>query len=57
LLNDYPHVDIQQLRTLIRAARKEQAHNATLTEGQEPQRKQYRALFQFLKPLIMDSQN
>lgn len=54
LLNEHPHIDIQQLRSLIRVARKEQTHNATLSEGQEPQRKHYRALFQFLKSLIAD---
>ena len=43
--------DVQQLRATIRAARKEAAHNATLPEGSQPQRKHYRALFQALKDL------
>lgn len=55
LLNEYPEVDVQQLRALIRAARKEQAQNAALPEGQDPQKKSYRALFQFLKPLIINA--
>jgi ribosome-associated protein len=51
LLQDYPGADIQHLRAVIRAARKEAQANAALNEGQEPQRKQYRALFQALKDL------
>lgn len=51
LLAEYPQADIQQLRTLIRAGRKEAAHNTTLVQGQDPQRKHYRALFQALKTL------
>ncbi len=51
LLEKYPHADIQQLRTLIRAGRKELTANAELRPGQEPQRKHYRALFQALKSL------
>ncbi|SAI47941.1 Protein of uncharacterised function (DUF615) [Bordetella ansorpii] len=51
LLQEYPDTDIQHLRAVIRAARKEAQQNAALTQGQEPQRKQYRALFQALKSL------
>lgn len=51
LLDEYPEADAQQLRTLIRAGRKEAQHNAALGPGQEPQRKHYRALFQALKML------
>lgn len=51
LLTRYPGADVQQLRSLIRAARKEAQTNATLNPGQEPQRKQYRALFQAIKAL------
>lgn len=51
LLEKYPHADIQQLRTLIRAGRKEMTANETLRPGQDPQRKHYRALFQALKAL------
>ncbi|OZI77506.1 ribosome biogenesis factor YjgA [Bordetella genomosp. 12] len=51
LLARYPGADVQHLRALIRAARKETQNNAALQQGQEPQRKQYRALFQALKSL------
>lgn len=51
LLNAYPGVDVQQLRTLIREGRKEAIHNAQLQPGQDPVRKHYRALFQALKQL------
>lgn len=51
LLNEHPGIDVQQMRTLIRAARKEALGNAALNPGQEPQRKHYRALFQALKTL------
>lgn len=47
----HPEADPQHLRAMIRAARKENAANATLNPGQEPQRKQYRALFQEIKRL------
>jgi len=43
LLEDYPELDVQQLRTLIRNARKEQAEN-------KPP-KAYREIFQILKDL------
>ena len=51
LLDAYPGADIQQLRTLIRASRKETQNNAALQPGQDPQRKHYRALFQAIKAL------
>ncbi len=51
LLNDNPQADVQQLRAVIRAARKEKLANAALLQGQEPQKKHYRALFQTLKTL------
>lgn len=51
LLAEYPDADSQHLRTLIRAGRKEIQHNLTLQQGQEPQRKHFRALFQALKSL------
>jgi ribosome-associated protein len=51
LLEKYPHADVQHLRSLIREGRKEVTANQTLRPGQEPQRKQYRALFQALKSL------
>ncbi|HEY9279522.1 MAG TPA: ribosome biogenesis factor YjgA [Eoetvoesiella sp.] len=51
LLNEYPNLDIQHLRALIRAGRKEAQNNLTLQPGQDPQRKHYRALFQALKTL------
>ncbi|EHK65752.1 ribosome biogenesis factor YjgA [Achromobacter arsenitoxydans] len=53
LLNNNPQADVQQLRTLIRAARKEKLSNAALLQGQEPQKKHYRALFQALKTLTL----
>lgn len=53
-LEEYPDLDVQQLRTLIRAARREAQHNATLEAGRDPQRKHYRALYQALK-LITDT--
>lgn len=53
-LDEHPDTDVQQLRALIRAARKEAQHNATLEPGHAPQRKHYRALYQALK-LINDS--
>lgn len=55
LLNQHPQADVQQLRTYIREARKEAQANAQLTEGQQPKRKHYRALFQALKTLSEDS--
>lgn len=51
LLDEHPGADVQHLRAVVRAARKEMQHNATLNQGQAPQRKQYRALFQTLKTL------
>lgn len=51
LLQDHPGADVQHLRAVIRAARKEAQANAALKQDQEPQRKQYRVLFQVLKDL------
>ena len=51
LLNNHPGADVQHLRTLIRAGRKEAEANTKLQPGQDPQRKHYRALFQALKSL------
>src|SRR5690606_40819817 len=45
----YPATDAQPMRALIRAARKEAGANAQLQEGQTPQRKHFRALFQEIK--------
>lgn len=45
----HPQVDIQAIRSLIRAARQEQTRNEGLNPGQMPQRKHYRALFQAIK--------
>lgn len=47
--------DVQQLRATIRAARKEAKQNESLPPGSEPQRKHYRALFQALKNLNLES--
>lgn len=48
-LNAHPDVDVQAIRSLIRAARSEQKKNEALLPGQEPQRKHYRALYQAIK--------
>jgi len=50
-LAEYPGTDAQQLRALIRAARKETRHNTTLEPGNTPQRKHFRALYQALKQI------
>ncbi len=47
--------DVQQLRATIRAARKELRHNEALPPGSDPQRKHYRALFQALKNLNLET--
>uniref|UniRef100_UPI003342603B ribosome biogenesis factor YjgA n=1 Tax=Castellaniella defragrans TaxID=75697 RepID=UPI003342603B len=54
VLDRFPALDAQALRTLIRAARKESQQNQALPEGREPIRKHYRALFQMLKSLEFD---
>lgn len=54
LLQHAPHVDIPHLRNIIRQARREQASNATLQEGQTPQRKHFRELFQQVKQIFGD---
>jgi len=51
LLSRHPGADVQHLRALIRAGRKELDANKQLRPGQEPQKKHYRALFQALKSL------
>lgn len=51
LLDKYPDLDIQVLRSHIREARKEATKNAQLTAGTEPAKKHYRALFQILKQI------
>lgn len=56
ILNHFPDIDIQALRAQIRAARKEAQQNLTLSEGSEPARKHYRALFQILKQLDFQDQ-
>ncbi|NYE26045.1 ribosome biogenesis factor YjgA [Pigmentiphaga litoralis] len=55
-MNLYPAADAQQMRALIRAARKEQAANKALLQGHEPQRKHFRVLFQEIKRLQADAQ-
>jgi len=47
-MNEYPQTDVQHLRSLIRAARKEQAGSSS--EQRQP--KSYRELFKFLKPFL-----
>lgn len=51
LLTTYPEIDKQALRSHIREARKEMDKNANLTDGAEPARKHYRALFKMLKQI------
>ena len=51
LIDDYPGADAKSLHSLVRNARQEAKKNAALLQGQEPQRKHYRALFQALKQL------
>jgi len=55
LRNDYPKLDMQWMRSLVRAARKEAQNNATLAAGLAPQSKHYRTLFQALKTLLTDA--
>ena len=50
LLKDYPHADIQHLRTLIRNAKKELS--ARVDHPNPPPPKAYRALYQTLKGLV-----
>ncbi|ANN79553.1 ribosome biogenesis factor YjgA [Bordetella flabilis] len=57
LLARHPQTDAQQLRTMIREARKEARANAELPQGHEPRRKHYRALFQALKALPSAASN
>ena len=51
LIAEHPGLDVQALRSLVRAARRERETNAALPAGRGPQRKHYRALFQALKAL------
>ena len=48
-LDAHPGIDVQAIRSLIRAARAEHKKNQALLPGQEPQRKHYRALYQAIK--------
>jgi ribosome-associated protein len=48
-LDTHPGIDVQAVRSLIRAARAEKKKNEGLLPGQEPQRKHYRALYQAIK--------
>ena len=51
-LEKHPDVNVQEIRSLIRAARSEQKKNESLKPGQEPQRKHYRALYQAIKAVM-----
>jgi ribosome-associated protein len=55
LRNEHPELDIQRMRLLIRAARKEAQYNVTLPCGRTSHGKHYRALFQALKALMTDA--
>lgn len=48
-LDRHPQANVQEIRSLIRAARAEDKKNQALNPGQEPQRKHYRALYQAIK--------
>lgn len=48
-LDRHPQANVQEIRSLIRAARAEEKKNQALNPGQEPQRKHYRALYQAIK--------
>lgn len=56
-LQEYPNTNIQELRTLLRAARKEAQQNEAINpeSGQQPKRKHYRAFFQTIKRICSDS--
>ncbi len=54
LVRHYPDIDVTQLRQHIRQARRERDNNTGLTEGQTPQRKHFRELFQQLKEILGD---
>jgi len=56
-LDANPGVDVQAMRSLIRAARAEHKKNLTLLPGQEPQRKHYRALYQAIKAVTPSLDN
>ena len=49
-LQTYPDTDTQQLRSLVRAARRDAVALALVPEARQP--KSYRELFQFIKPLL-----
>ncbi len=51
-INQNPSIDIQAFRSLVRAARKEQVQNTQLTQGQDPKKKHFRALFQMIKEQV-----
>lgn len=55
-MNAFPAADAQHLRTLIRTARKEQTANRALPQGNEPQKKAFRALFQEIKRLVEEAE-
>lgn len=56
-LQEYPSTNTQELRTLLRAARKEAQQNESINpeSGQQPKRKHYRALFQTIKRICSDT--
>lgn len=56
-LDAHPGVEVQEIRSLIRAARTEQKKNEALLPGQEPQRKHYRALYQAIKAATPEATN
>jgi ribosome-associated protein len=49
---EYPDCDLQRLRSLVRAARRDQASRAE--DARQP--RSYRDLFQFLRPWITENE-
>ena len=50
--DEFPQIDPQHFRTLVRGARREAQQNDALTEGKEPVRKHYKQLFQAIKTIV-----
>ena len=50
--NEFPHVDLQNFRTLVRSVRREAEQNEKRGEGNQPIRKYYKQLFQAVKTAV-----
>jgi ribosome-associated protein len=55
-MHEHPHTDAQQLRSLVRAARRDGLALAARTDGDTRQPKSFRELFQFIKPSLATTQ-